>query len=159
MEILGKHPAHLIGKVAWGEFPDMPNKENVQRVLTERVSITDELYYAPLDEWVENHMYPSHDGGLVTFQRYITVRKRTEEELRKAQAELAHVTRVTTMGELAASIAHEINQPLGAIVNNGNVAIRIATAENPLTTNWWKFCPISSPMPTAPVQLSRASGP
>ena len=34
------------------------------------------------------------------------------------------------MGELAASIAHEINQPLGAIVNNGNVAIRIATAEN-----------------------------
>ena len=37
---------------------------------------------------------------------------------------------LTTMGELAASIAHEINQPLGAIVNNGNVAMRLATAEN-----------------------------
>ena len=130
MEVLGKEPAHLIGKVAWEEFPDMPNKENLQRVLTERVPITDELYYGPLGEWVENHMYPSHDGGLVTFQRYVTARKRMEEDLRKAQAELAHVTRVTTMGELAASIAHEINQPLGAIVNNGNVAIRITTAEN-----------------------------
>jgi len=108
----------------------MPNKENVQRVLTERVPITDELYYAPLDEWVENHMYPSPDGGLVTFQRYITARKRTEEELRKTRTELAHATLLTTMGELTASIAHEINQPLGAIVNNGNVAIRIATAEN-----------------------------
>jgi C4-dicarboxylate-specific signal transduction histidine kinase len=106
----------------------MPNKENVQRVLTKRIPITDELYYAPLDEWVENHMYPSHDGGLVTFQRYITARKRTEEELRKTRAELGHVTRLTTMVELAASIAHEINQPLGAVVNNSNVALRLASA-------------------------------
>ena len=43
-----------------------------------------------------------------------TDRKRAEEALQKAQAELAHVTRVTTMGELTASIAHEINQPLAA---------------------------------------------
>jgi PAS domain S-box-containing protein len=128
MQILGKDPAHLIGKVAWEKFPDMPNKENVQRVLTKRIPITDELYYAPLDEWVENHMYPSHDGGLVTFQRYITARKRTEEELRKTRAELGHVTRLTTMVELAASIAHEINQPLGAVVNNSNVALRLASA-------------------------------
>jgi len=42
-------------------------------------------------------MYPSHDGGLVSFQRYITSRKRTEEELVKTRAELAHVTRITTM--------------------------------------------------------------
>ena len=38
-----------------------------------------------------------------------------EQALRKAQAELAHVTRVTTLGELTASIAHEVNQPLAAI--------------------------------------------
>jgi PAS domain S-box-containing protein len=50
--------------------------------------------------------------------------KRAEETLRKAQSELAHVTRVTTMGELAASIAHEVNQPLSAIVNNGSACIR-----------------------------------
>jgi PAS domain S-box-containing protein len=50
--------------------------------------------------------------------------KRAEEALSKSQAELAHVTRVTTMGELAASIAHEVNQPLSAIVNNGSACLR-----------------------------------
>jgi PAS domain S-box-containing protein len=49
--------------------------------------------------------------------------KRTGEALRRAQAELAHVTRVTTMGELAASIAHEVNQPLTAVVNNANACL------------------------------------
>jgi C4-dicarboxylate-specific signal transduction histidine kinase len=44
--------------------------------------------------------------------------------LRKAQAELAHVTRVTTMGELAASIAHEVNQPIAGVVLNGNACLR-----------------------------------
>jgi len=61
----------------------------------------------------------------------ITERKRTEEELRKAQAELAHVTRVMTMGELAASIAHEVNQPLAAIVTNGNACLRWLAGESP----------------------------
>jgi len=50
--------------------------------------------------------------------------KRAEEALSKSHAELAHVTRVTTMGELAASIAHEVNQPLSAIVNNGSACLR-----------------------------------
>jgi len=58
----------------------------------------------------------------------VTARKGTEEELRKIQQELARVTRMTTMGEVAASIAHEINQPLGAIVNNSNAALRLADA-------------------------------
>src|SRR5271169_1730582 len=44
---------------------------------------------------------------------------RAEEALRRAQAELAHVARVTTLGELTGSIAHEMNQPLAAIVNAG----------------------------------------
>src|SRR6185295_5587535 len=50
-------------------------------------------------------------------------RKRAEEQLRNAQAELVHVARVTTMGELAASIAHEVNQPLGAIVGNAEICL------------------------------------
>jgi PAS domain S-box-containing protein len=54
----------------------------------------------------------------------ITERKRAEEALQKAQTELAHVTRVTTLGELATSIAHEINQPLAAIVTNGSAGLR-----------------------------------
>ncbi|TRC75757.1 PAS domain S-box protein [Mesorhizobium sp. WSM4307] len=51
-------------------------------------------------------------------------RKRAEEELREAQAELAHVTRLITMGELAVSIAHEVNQPLMAIVTNAATCLR-----------------------------------
>jgi len=54
----------------------------------------------------------------------ITERKRAEEVLRKSQAELARVTRLTTMGELAASIAHEVNQPLAAVVTNANACLR-----------------------------------
>ncbi|WP_375778942.1 PAS domain S-box protein [Bradyrhizobium sp. ma5] len=46
-----------------------------------------------------------------------------EQELRKAQAELAHVTRVTTLGELTTSIAHEINQPLAAIISNADACL------------------------------------
>jgi PAS domain S-box-containing protein len=55
----------------------------------------------------------------------ITERKRAEEALQNAQTELAHISRVTTMGELATSIAHEINQPLGAIANNVNACLRL----------------------------------
>src|SRR5262249_26003878 len=50
--------------------------------------------------------------------------KRSENALRQAQAELEHVTRVTALGELAVSIAHEINQPLAAIVTNGSACLR-----------------------------------
>jgi PAS domain S-box-containing protein len=57
-------------------------------------------------------------------------RKRAEEALHHAQAELAHVTRVATLGELTASIAHEINQPLGAVVNNASACVRWLAAQN-----------------------------
>ena len=51
-------------------------------------------------------------------------RKRAEDTVRKIQLELAHVVRVSTLGELTATIAHEINQPLGAIVNNAGASLR-----------------------------------
>jgi C4-dicarboxylate-specific signal transduction histidine kinase len=54
-----------------------------------------------------------------------------EQALRKAQAELAHVTRVTTLGELTASIAHEINQPLAAIVANAEACLSWLDRETP----------------------------
>jgi PAS domain S-box-containing protein len=52
----------------------------------------------------------------------ITDRKEAEAELLRERAELAHVARVSTMGELAASVAHELNQPLGAILANAEAA-------------------------------------
>lgn len=53
----------------------------------------------------------------------LTESKKAQEDLRTSQAELARVTRIMTMGELAASIAHEVNQPLGAIVANANACM------------------------------------
>jgi PAS domain S-box-containing protein len=67
----------------------------------------------------------------VCFVLDLTERKRAEREAREserryreAQAELAHVTRVTTLGELTASIAHEVNQPLAAVVNAASACLR-----------------------------------
>jgi PAS domain S-box-containing protein len=59
----------------------------------------------------------------------ITERKRAEEQQREAQAELAHVTRVATLGELAGSIAHEVNQPLTAIINNADACLALLPVE------------------------------
>jgi PAS domain S-box-containing protein len=57
-------------------------------------------------------------------------RMRAEEALREAQAELGRVARLTTMGELTASIAHEINQPLGAMVNDATACVNWLAAQN-----------------------------
>jgi PAS domain S-box-containing protein len=73
-------------------------------------------------------------GDLVEFVGTVidaTERKRAEEALREAQAELAHVTRVTTLGEMTASIAHEINQPLAAVVNNASACLRWLAGQVP----------------------------
>jgi two-component system, LuxR family, sensor kinase FixL len=66
-------------------------------------------------------IHPIVENGVVTgataFSKDITERKRAETLARQHQADLAHVLRLNTMGEMAAGLAHEINQPLGAIAN------------------------------------------
>ena len=61
----------------------------------------------------------------------ITERKRMELELQRNREELAHVTRVSTIGELTTSVAHELNQPLGAILSNAEAAEMLLAAEPP----------------------------
>jgi NO-binding membrane sensor protein with MHYT domain len=58
-------------------------------------------------------------------------RMRAEEALRQAQANLAHLSRVMTLGELTASISHEVNQPISALVTNGQVCLRLLALETP----------------------------
>jgi PAS domain S-box-containing protein len=74
----------------------------------------------------------------VSFVLDLTERKRAEEELREserryreAQMALAHANRVTTMGQLAASISHEVNQPLAAVIANAEACLRWLDRETP----------------------------
>ena len=62
----------------------------------------------------------------------IVEREAAQDGLTKAQAQIARIARITTMGELAASIAHELNQPLGSIVMSGDACLRWLSAEPPI---------------------------
>jgi PAS domain S-box-containing protein len=80
------------------------------------------------------HPVLNASGDLVQFvgsSMDITQRKLAEEALRQAQADLAHVSRVTTMGELTASLAHEVNQPIAAAVTDANTCLRWLTRDHP----------------------------
>jgi PAS domain S-box-containing protein len=61
----------------------------------------------------------------------VTATRQAQQALQSAQAELAHVTRVTTLGEMSASIAHEVNQPLAAIVTNAESSLRWLSRQPP----------------------------
>ena len=69
--------------------------------------------------------------GVLGTTNDITDRKAAEEKLRNAEEALAHVTRLTTLGEVSASIAHEINQPLAAIVNNATASLVLLSDRQP----------------------------
>ena len=98
-------------------------------------AVCQNLYHVPPAEFLGTNRTAREVERLLTnirerarvedvLREQLTERKQAEEALRDAQAELAHVTRVMTMGELTASIAHEINQPLAAVVTNANAGLR-----------------------------------
>lgn len=79
--------------------------------------------------WVETHVVPLRDRcnkviALLGITRDITARKHAEEEVRLHYRELAHASRVNTMGEMASGLAHELNQPLAAIANYSHGCLR-----------------------------------
>ena len=72
------------------------------------------------------------EGTLVSAAvRDVTERKQTEQALRQAQADLTRVNRVTSMGELTASLAHEINQPIAAVITDANTCLRWLSRDQP----------------------------
>jgi signal transduction histidine kinase len=101
LKVLGKDPARVIGRTLWDEFSHVPNEAALRRAMSERVPVIDELFYPPLKEWVENHMSPCVDGGLVILQRYITERKLAEQKLSRSEAYLAEGQRLTHTGSWA----------------------------------------------------------
>jgi PAS domain S-box-containing protein len=110
-----------------------------EKSLREKVDTSDEYRFVLPDGKVKHIQSVRHpvlnDAGdvvqLVGTFVDITERKRAEEALRKAQADLAHVTRVVTMGELVASIAHEVNQPLTGVVAHAGTCLRWLAAQPP----------------------------
>jgi len=78
------------------------------------------------DRWYAMSVLPLNrpEGGVVVSRTDITERKRAELDAQRSRQELAHVTRVSTMGELTASLAHELNQPLTGILTNAQAARR-----------------------------------
>jgi PAS domain S-box-containing protein len=77
------------------------------------------------------HEYEAGEAEVVGALMDITAEKKAREALQNTQAELAHITRVTTLGEMSASIAHEVNQPLAAIVSNAEATLRWIDREEP----------------------------
>jgi PAS domain S-box-containing protein len=71
----------------------------------------------------------THQG--VAFVLDLTERRGAAEALRALQTELAHANRLATLGQLAASIAHEVNQPIGSVRNNAHAALRFLAADTP----------------------------
>jgi PAS domain S-box-containing protein len=81
--------------------------------------------------YLHSRGHPLEDGGEILVGSVVdeTERKRAEAALARAREELVHVARVTTMGELTASIAHEVNQPLAAVVTNANACLHWLAAQ------------------------------
>jgi PAS domain S-box-containing protein len=103
----------------------------------EPVEIEARIWTAQRDyRWLLVRNVPLRDGNGRIIKWYgtgidIEDRKRAEESLRKAQADLAHANRVSTMGELSASLAHEINQPISGAITNASTCLRRLDREQP----------------------------
>jgi PAS domain S-box-containing protein len=119
-----------------------PTVGDLERAMSAGTSV-EAHFRVVLPEGTTRYMYgighpfvkPSGDTGeFVGTVMDITERKRAEEErerLRQAQAELAHINRVTTLGELTASLAHEVNQPIAAAVTSANSCLHWLAGDVP----------------------------
>lgn len=131
-------PQQVIGRTVY-EFLD-PEYHDAYRDLTaaifngERHSMEFEVTTTlGRRRWLETHAAPLRDSSgsiiaLLAITRDIDGRKRDEERLRQQQEELAHVCRLSTLGELASGIAHELNQPLCALSSYAESALTLQHA-------------------------------
>jgi PAS domain S-box-containing protein len=143
----GSDPAHLIGTTCWDRALDVETEAEKWRlvwaILESHEPFRDFVFCtvggngAPM--YVKSSGKPVFDGsgkfcgyrGTCTDVTAIVRGQRAEASLRTAQAELAHVGRVMTLGQLTASIAHEINQPIGSARNNARAALNFLDRNPP----------------------------
>ena len=143
----GLVPSLLPGTTRWGIATDVaaePEKWRLHREMLDAHLPFRDFVYSTVNEsgsqvYVRSSGKPLFDvkGGFLGYRgtgtdiTAVIRADHAEQALRKAQAELAHVTRVTMLGELTASIAHEVNQPLAAVVANAEASLRWLDRETP----------------------------
>ncbi|MGY4368520.1 PAS domain S-box-containing protein [Bradyrhizobium sp. LB1.3] len=132
-KIIGGHVGDVIG---WEAF------EREAKSYLDRCFTGEEVRFA---EWIDSpggrrywvatysplRLETERVESVLVLARDLTDHMLASERLRDAQAELAHANRVATIGQLTASIAHEVNQPVGALVTNAHAALRLLRAEPP----------------------------
>ena len=136
-ESLGKSEGAILGRSIEDCF--LPASAETRRAGLQRVLCSAEMlhYEEECDgNWSDTVIYPIHDveGGIrrVAFLTTdITERKRLEQQAKDQQAELLHAARLTTLGEMASGLAHELSQPLSAILNYGTACMRLASVDRP----------------------------
>ena len=142
--VLGYHPEELLGRKLL-ELLHLDYTESIAGKLSGFVrqeetsfEILEESLFRHKDRtwrWIQavatNLLHEPSIQAIVVNLRDVTESKYAQDAVREAQAEIARVARITTLGELAASIAHEVNQPLGAIVTGAGAGIRWLDAKPP----------------------------
>jgi PAS domain S-box-containing protein len=134
------------GRVRWTELTPVEWRDRDARAITELKTTgifqTFEKEYFRKDGsrvpvLLGGALFEGNGNDGVAFVLDLTEQKRAQEKLQETQqslyatqVDLARVSRLTTMGELAASIAHEVNQPLTAVTNNASACLRLLTDRN-----------------------------
>jgi PAS domain S-box-containing protein len=137
----GERPEELIGRTFWDALPPEGHQgaREFFAAITSAHPVANREYEVVgpggerrWQQWRDRGFFDDH-GRVVEYQavgRDITERKRAEEEVQRQREELAHALRVMTLGELTASFAHEVTQPLTAIMTNAQATLRLLDAES-----------------------------
>lgn len=131
--IEGRPAASLIGTTLWESWPDLEGSRlgvMWREAVRDQKPVSFEHLYSWPDghqAWLEVRAYPSRDG-LAIFFRDVSSQRATEEELRRTQSELIHASRVSAMGAMASTLAHELSQPLTVVGNYVSSARRLLQA-------------------------------